>query len=227
MHLPDLDILHEDNHVLVVNKPAGIATQGAAPGEPSLVELAKRYIKIRYRKPGNVYLGVVSRLDARVTGAVIFARTSKAAARLSAQFAAGDPQKTYWAIVEHPPQPPSGTCVDWLTRDEQKHRVLISAPATCGAKEARLSYCTRRIVPVGTWLEVKLETGRRHQIRVQLASRGWPIRGDAKYGSTQSWPDGIALHARKLELAHPVGGNPLELIAPLPDAWRQMGISDP
>lgn len=227
MHHHDLEILYEDNHVLAVNKPAGIVTQGAASDEPSLVQLAKQYIKTRYRKPGNVYLGVVSRLDARVTGAVVFARTSKAAARLSAQFAAGGPHKTYWAIAERPPEPPSGNCVDWLARDEERHRVVIGSSASASAKEARLSYVTLRRIPAGALLEVNLETGRKHQIRVQLASRGWPIRGDAKYGSSQSWPKGIALHSRKLELAHPVGGSRLELLAPLPVVWRQMGISEP
>jgi 23S rRNA pseudouridine1911/1915/1917 synthase len=227
MRIRDLEILYEDNHVLVVNKPAGIPTQGAGPGEPSLVQLAKQYIKSKYSKPGNVYLGVVSRLDSRVSGIVIFARTSKAAARLSSEFAQGTADKTYWAIVEGTPQPPSGSCLDWLIHDDNRQRVVISSANVPGAKEARLSYVTLGMARAGTWLEVKLETGRKHQIRVQLANRGWPIRGDTKYRATQSWPSGIALHARRLELAHPVRETRLELTAPLPAPWRDMGFSDP
>lgn len=221
-----LEVLYEDNHVLAVNKPAGIPTQGALPGEPSLVQLAKQYIKSRYSKPGNVYLGVVSRLDSRVTGVVVLARTSKAAARLSDQFANGEPHKTYWAIVDRAPRPAASSCVDWLIRDENQHRVVVCPAQVPGAKEARLRYLTLRSVPAGWWLEVQLETGRKHQIRVQLAARGWPIRGDAKYGSQQSWPKGIALHARKLELFHPVRGTRLEFTAALPKSWHEMGITD-
>ncbi len=226
MHARDLEILHEDNHLLVVNKPAGVPTQGALPGETSLVQLAKQYIKSRYGKPGNVYLGVVSRLDSRVTGVVVFGRTSKAAARLTSLFAHGETRKTYWAVVEHEPHPPSGRCVDWLTHDDPQRRVVVAEAETADAKEARLSYRTVRPVSVGWLVEVGLETGRKHQIRVQLATRGWPIIGDKKYGSNQHWPDGIALHARQLELVHPVRGTPLVLIAPVPPPWHKLGIRD-
>lgn len=218
----DLEILYQDNHLLVVNKPAGISTQGSAPGETSLVQVAKHYIKLRYQKPGNVYLGVLSRLDAKVTGVVIFARTSKAAARLTEQFARGDTKKIYWAVSEHPPDPRAGACVDWLFHDDAQQRVVVAGCETPGAKEAKLTYRTIESLPNGSLIEIHLETGRKHQIRVQLASRGWPILGDRKYGSSHSWPKGIALHARQLEIIHPVRNTPLTFVAPLPKSWRHL-----
>ena len=217
----DLEILYEDNHLLAVNKPAGIPTQGSLPGESSLVQVAKQYIKSRYSKPGNVYLGVVSRLDSKVTGVVVFARTSKAAARLNSQFAAGEPRKVYWAVVEREPQPHVGECVDWLVHDDARRRVVVASEKENSpeSKQAKLTFSTLRQVSAGWLVEIQLETGRKHQIRVQLASRGWPIVGDTKYGSTTKWPKGIALHARQLELLHPVQGTPLLLTAPLPKSW--------
>ena len=223
---PDLEILFEDNHLLVLNKPAGLATMGVESGEPSLWERAKRYLKHKYNKPGNVYLGVVSRVDSLVTGVVIFARTSKAAARLSDQFRRGDVDKEYWAIVERPPQPAAGACEDWLFKDEPRQRMEVSSTATANAKLARLSYETCRRLSRGTWLVVRLETGRKHQIRVQLSHRGWPVLGDRKYGATTSFPTGIALHSRRLRLAHPVGKQPLDFIAPPPPSWREFGVTD-
>lgn len=223
----DLDVLYEDNHLLVLNKPAGLPTMGAESGEPSLWERAKRYLKHKYNKPGNVYLGVVSRVDSLVTGVVIFARTSKAAARLSDQFRRGDVDKEYWAIVESPPQPPAGSCQDWVFKDDLQHRMRISETDDSDAKWARLTYETRQRLPRGTWLVVRLETGRKHQIRLQLAHRGWPVLGDGKYGATSSFPAGIALHARRLRLNHPVGNQPLEFIAPSPPCWRDFGVRNP
>ena len=221
---PDLvmDILFEDNHLLVVNKPAGLATMGVSANEPSLVAQAKGYLKQKYQKPGNVYLGVVSRIDALVSGVIIFARTSKAAARLTDQFRSGQVQKTYWALVEQTPDPPAAAVVDWLLKDERQQRMVAVAAAGEGAKEARLEYRTFDAGPPAL-LEIGLLTGRKHQIRVQMAVRGCPILGDRKYGSRRLFPVGIALHARRLKLIHPVRHTPLELEAPVPGYWRDIG----
>jgi 23S rRNA pseudouridine1911/1915/1917 synthase len=221
-----LDVLYEDNHLLAVNKPAGLATMGALAGRASLVEHARQYIKEQYHKPGNVYVGVVSRLDAAVTGVVVLARTSKAAERLTKQFAAGEPEKTYWAAVEHRLSPPSGKLLDWLWHDDERRRVVVRAAGAPGAKEARLSYRTLRTVSGLTLLEIKLDTGRKHQIRVQLSHRGSPILGDSKYGATREFARGIALHARRLEILHPVRRTPLTIEAPLPASWKSLGLTD-
>lgn len=218
-----LQILYEDNHLLAVNKPAGLVTQGSQADEQSLLVAAKAYLKDRYQKPGNVYLGVVSRLDAFVTGVVILARTSKAAARLNEQFAANPgPRKTYWAIVERAPAPPVGVWEDWLRHDDAQHRVLVATPQQAGAKSARLRYRTPAADDSAALLEIELETGRKHQIRVQLAARGLPVVGDRKYGSCESWPSGIALHARGLEILHPTTRERICLTAPLPAAWKRV-----
>jgi 23S rRNA pseudouridine1911/1915/1917 synthase len=206
--------------MLAVDKPAGIPTMGAAAGRTSLIGLARQYLKRRYRKPGNVYLGVVSRLDAPVTGVVLFARTSKAADRLNRQFAAGQTIKTYWAIVEHKPDPPEGKCHDWLLHDDARRKVVVQSRSCPGAKEAHLSYRVLRPVGGRTLIEVLLETGRKHQIRVQLAHRGWPIVGDTKYGAERPFPQGIALHARRLEIVHPVRQGPLIIETPPPNYWK-------
>jgi 23S rRNA pseudouridine1911/1915/1917 synthase len=221
-----LDVLYEDNHLLAVNKPAGLATMGALSGRDSLVEQVRRYLKDRYQKPGNVYVGVVSRLDAAVTGVVLLARTSKAAQRLTRQFAHGEPHKIYWAVIDPPLSDSSGQCVDWLWHDDLHQRVVVRPPETPEAKQARLTYRTLKKVHGGTLLEIKLETGRKHQIRVQLSHRGSPILGDTKYGSTTAFSPGIALHARRLEIVHPVRHVPLFLDAPLPSSWKSLGVSE-
>jgi len=219
-----LHVLFEDNHLLAVVKPAGLPTMGVEAGRTSLVTLAKDYLKAKYGKPGNVYLGVVSRLDAAASGVIIFARTSKAAARLTDLFRRGDVEKTYWALVEGRPEPPEASCVDWLMKDEQQMRMVVCGPHQAGAQEARLRYRTLRRLPRATLLEVRLETGRKHQIRVQLAHRGHPVLGDRKYGATATFSQGIALHSRQLVLDHPVRKTPLRLEAPLASAWRKHGI---
>lgn len=220
-----LEVLYEDNHLLAVNKPALLATMGAAPGEPSLLTLAKDYVKQKFAKPGEVYLGVVSRLDAVVTGVALFARTSKAAGRISEQFRTREVRKTYWTVVEGSDVPATAECVDWLCKDDDAHRMKIVAPAHHAAQEARLSFRRLERVAAGTLLEVTLETGRKHQIRLQLAARGWIVLGDRKYGSRRPFEPGIALHARALTVIHPTHREPVTIIAPLPSSWRKLGVA--
>lgn len=219
-------VLYEDNHLLVVNKPAGLATMGAAPGEPSLVDACKQYLKAKYGKEGNVYLGVVSRLDAVVSGVIVFARTSKSAARLNEQFREWETEKTYWAFVEHPPSPPAGTCVDWLAKDDDAHRTRIVSPETRDAKEARLDYRLLQTTPAGALVEVNLKTGRKHQIRVQFENLGCPILGDRKYGGRGEFRGGIPLHARKLTILHPTRKEFMTFTAPPPATWGHLGIRE-
>ena len=212
-------VLYEDNHLLVVDKPAGMATMGAAAGEPSVHQWACRYLVRKYAKPGNAYVGVVSRLDSLVTGVLLLARTSKAAARLAEQFRDGSVEKTYWAIVYPHIAPSAGTCVDWMVKDERQHRMVVADAETEGAQEARLNYHALGETKLGQWLEVDLETGRKHQIRVQLSSRGSPVVGDGKYGSRRAFPSGIALHSRRLVFTHPVRRERLEFTAEPPEHW--------
>ncbi len=219
-------ILFEDNHLLVVAKPAGLPTMGVGEGRPSLLTVAKEYIKQKYDKPGNVYLGIVSRLDAPVTGAVVIARTSKAAARLTEQFRDGSVEKVYWALVEGVPAPAEANCVDWMRKDERHRKMHVTHQDHPEAKEARLAYTTLKEFPQTTLVQVRLETGRKHQIRVQLARRGHPIVGDRKYGAKTPCPDGIALHSRRIEFVHPVRRTPLRLVAPLPKCWREFGVME-
>jgi 23S rRNA pseudouridine1911/1915/1917 synthase len=225
MTRPPFPILYEDNHLLVVNKPAELPTMGVAADKPSLLALAKQYIKEKYGKPGDVYLGIVSRLDAPVTGALVMARTSKAASRLTKQFRERDVTKLYWALIEAHRMPPQGTLVNWLRKDERHRKVLLCGQDDPGAQEARLN-CrlledSRRI----KLLEIELETGRKHQIRVQLSARKTPILGDRKYGSRFDFSPGIALHARRLAFTHPVRKTPLAFTAALPEPWRRFGLS--
>jgi 23S rRNA pseudouridine1911/1915/1917 synthase len=224
--LAGLQVLYEDNHLLAVVKPAGVATMGAPAGQPTLLEMARQYLKQRYHKPGRVYLGVVSRLDAPVTGVVLFARTSKAARRLTRQFRTRQVRKIYWAMVEGRVEPPSAEYSDWVAPDDERGGARIAASASAGAKEARLRYRRLRLLPSASLLEIELHTGRKHQIRLQLAVRGHPVLGDRKYGSRRPFAAGIALHARRLALVHPVKGGRLEIVAPLPRAWRKVGLRD-
>ncbi len=202
---PPLQVLYEDNHLLAVNKPAGLPTMGVASDRDSLLTVAKQYLKQKYGKPGNVYLGIVSRLDAPVTGVVLMARTSKAAGRLSEQFRTRAVAKRYWALLARAPRPRAGQWSDWLRKDERHRKVLACGPEDPGAQQAVLSY---RILNGGATgaelLEIELITGRKHQIRVQLACHGCPILGDRKYGSSLPFGSGIGLHARELQFTHPV-----------------------
>ncbi len=219
-----LDVLFEDNHLLALVKPAGLPTMGVAEGEPSLLTWAKQYIKERYAKPGNVYLGVVSRLDAPVTGVVLLARTSKAARRLNEQFRSHDVVKEYWAVVEGVVRPDTAECVDWLVHDPRHRRVHVVAAERPEAQQAVLAY--RRLKTAGglSLLEILLQTGRKHQIRAQLGARGFPVVGDVKYGSRRPFASGIALHARRLVVQHPIHDRPVEMIAPVPRSWKRLGI---
>jgi 23S rRNA pseudouridine1911/1915/1917 synthase len=219
-----LEILYEDNHLLAITKPAGLATMGVASDAPSVVTLAKQYIKQKYHKPGEVYLGVVSRLDAPTTGIVLLARTSKAASRLAQQFRQRSAAKTYWAIVSGKLAPPQGELIDWVTKDEARQRMIVSGPWDAGAKEARLRYRQLRAVDAGSLLEIDLLSGRKHQIRLQLAARGHPIWGETKYGRGAPFADGLALHSRQLVIEHPTRRQPLTLLAPLPRSWQALGI---
>lgn len=224
-----LDIMYEDNHCLALNKPAGWPTTHFDGREETVDRLAKAYLKEKYGKPGNVFLGVVHRLDKPVSGVLLFARTSKAAARLSEQFREGAVEKTYWAVVESRVKPTdsgpwassdAGSLEDWLKKDDPAARVEVVPPDTPGAQLARLLFTVRGRHDGLTWLELRPHTGRKHQLRVQLASRGCPIYGDAKYGSTHLFGPAIALHARSLTFLHPVSKEPITLTAEVPAYWR-------
>ena len=210
--------LYEDNHVIALVKPPGLATMGLPSGQETLLTRTKAYLKEKYAKPGEVYLGVVSRLDVPVSGIVLFARTSKAAARLNDQFRDHSVKKTYAALVEGVITPPEAECVDRLCEDRRHHKVFRTQSEE--GKEARLRYRKLRQVHQCSLIEIQLETGRKHQIRVQLASRGFPIRGDTKYGAATPFPGGIALHAWKLTFSHPTTKERIELTAPLPKTFE-------
>jgi 23S rRNA pseudouridine1911/1915/1917 synthase len=223
-----IEVLYEDNHCVGVNKPAGLLSQGDDTGDPDLVSWARAYLKERYGKPGNVFVGLVHRLDRPTSGVVLLARTSKAASRLSAQFRAGKIGKLYWAIVEGHPEPPQGRWVDVLDkhRGRNRSRVLDEPEAEAEGQVARVDY---RVV--GCWrgyskVELRPETGRSHQLRVQLADRGLPIVGDHKYGASTvlEAEDGhrrIALHARELSFMHPTRDEVITIIAPVPADWPE------
>ncbi len=227
-----LSILHEDNQIIAVNKPAPLLTQ-APPGIPSLEAMVKAWIKDKYAKPAGVYLGVPHRLDRPVSGVIVFARNSKAARRLAEQFHQRRVEKVYWAMVEGDVQPDAGTWEDWLRKLPEQSRTEIAEPESAGAKSAALSYRKLQSPPGASLLEIRPLTGRSHQIRVQAASRGHPIVGDALYGSTRTFgPPAqqprdrlIALHARSLTIIHPATWQPLTLTAPPPEYWNPAAIT--
>jgi 23S rRNA pseudouridine1911/1915/1917 synthase len=228
----ELEILFEDNHCLAVAKPAPLLTQGVPPGIPTLEALAKAYIKEKYGKMGNVYLGIPHRLDRPVSGVVLFARNTKAARRLAEQFQKHQVTKIYWGAVEGEVQPPAGTWRDWLRKIQEEARSEIVEPEAEGAREAVLDYRCLQPCAGGTLVEFRPQTGRMHQIRLQAASRSWPIRGDVLYGSRLSFgPPAelprdrvIALHARSLTFLHPIRYEPVTVVAPLPAFWAPLGI---
>jgi len=216
-----LEVLYEDNHLLVVNKPAGLATQGVAEGTPSVLTRAKEYLKKKYRKPGNVYLGIVSRLDVTVSGVLVLARTSKAADRLTKQFQSGQADKVYWALVERPPPDSDGELSHWVLKNDRERRMDVAPPRSRGAQHARLSYRILRKERLGTLVEVRLHTGRKHQIRLQLSTIHCPILGDRKYGSRKAFVgEAIALHCVRLTIEHPTTRKQMEFTCRPPTNWH-------
>lgn len=211
------EILYEDNHILIVNKRPGEIVQGDKTGDEPLVESLKNFIKTRDCKPGNVFLGVVHRLDRPVGGAVIFAKTSKALSRLNEMLRNGEIHKTYWALTRNKPQKDEGQLRHFITTVEKNNKSYASEKPKEGAKEAVLNYKLLACGKTLNLIEVELLTGRKHQIRVQLSAIGCPIRGDLKYGDKRSNPDGsISLLARKIEFIHPVSKKNISVTAPLP-----------
>jgi 23S rRNA pseudouridine1911/1915/1917 synthase len=215
-----LDVLYEDNHCLAIFKPAGVPSAHYQGRGETLDRAARHYLKEKYKKPGNVFLGIVHRLDKPVSGVLLFARTSKAAARLAEQFREGTVEKTYWAVVEGDVAPTAGTLEDWLKKDREAGRVDVVEPRTAGARQALLHFQRRASLDGLTWLEVRPQTGRTHQLRVQLAHHGHPIYGDAKYGSVHTFGRAIGLHAHALTFLHPVRYEPITLTADVPPPWR-------
>ena len=218
-----MKVIYEDNHLIIVSKSSGEIVQGDKTGDTPLSETVKQYIKEAYAKPGNVFLGVVHRLDRPVSGVVMFARTSKALPRLNKMFAGGEVEKDYWAIVQQPPPQPQGTLVHWLVRNEKQNKSYAYDHEVPGSKRAELDYRVIGRSDRYTLVEVRLKTGRHHQIRCQLAKIGCPIKGDLKYGAKRSNPDGsISLHARSIRFVHPVSGKEISAVAPVPDdvLWR-------
>lgn len=213
-----MEVVYEDNHLIVVNKAPGEIVQGDKTGDTPLVESLKQLIKERDAKPGNVFLGVVHRLDRPVGGVVIFAKTSKALSRLNEMLRQGQIHKTYWALTRGLPEPPEGELTHYITTVERNNKSYASPTPKPGAKEARLRY---RLLARGdnfNLVEVSLLTGRKHQIRVQLSAVGCPIRGDLKYGDRRSNTDGsISLLARSIEFEHPVSHKQISVTAPVPD----------
>lgn len=211
-------VVYEDNHVIIVSKRSGEIVQGDKTGDAPLTEAVKAYVKERYAKPGNVFIGVPHRLDRPVSGLVVLARTSKALSRLNEMFRTGDVHKTYWAVVAVRPPHEEGRLTHWLTRNERQNKSYAHDREKPGAKLAELDY---RLLASGDryhLLEIRLLTGRHHQIRCQLAAMGCPIKGDLKYGAKRSNPDGsISLLARRVEFVHPVSKLPIVAEAPLPD----------
>lgn len=218
-----MEVIYEDNHLIVVNKTASEIVQGDKTGDTPLSEKVKAYLKEKYNKPGNVFVGVTHRLDRPVSGLVVFAKTSKALGRLNELFKNHEVKKTYWAIVKERPQQEEQRLVHYMTRNEKQNKSYAYDKEVKDSKQAVLSYRVINHSENYYLLEVALETGRHHQIRCQLAKIGCPIKGDLKYGFPRSNPDGsICLHARRIEFIHPVTKEPIKLEAPVPEGnlWR-------
>ena len=221
-----MEVLYEDNHIIIVNKLSGEIVQGDKTGDRPLVEILKDWIKEKYNKPGNVFCGLVHRLDRPVSGVVVFAKTSKALTRLNEMFRKGEVRKTYWAITRNKPPKAEDVLTHYITTVERNNKSYASITPKSGAKEAKLSY--RHIASSDRYhlLEVYLMTGRKHQIRVQLSSIGCTIKGDLKYGDKRSNPDGsISLMARRVQFIHPVSGVEIDVTAPIPandNLWQAL-----
>ena len=217
-----MNILYEDNHIIIVNKAPGEIVQGDKTGDTPLSEIIKSYIKEKYNKPGNVFCGVVHRIDRPVGGVVIFAKTSKALERLNKMLREGEIHKTYWALVEGSPNEPEGELRDFLISDGRLNKTFIADEKNPDAKEAVLEYKTVAKGERYTLLEINLLTGRKHQIRAQLSATGHPIKGDLKYGAKRSNPDGsISLLAKSISFTHPVSKQPINVEAPVPPAFQK------
>jgi len=214
----NLQILFEDNHIIIVNKRAGDITQGDKTGDKPLSDVVKEYIKVKYNKPGNIYLGVVHRLDRPTSGVIIFAKTSKSLERLNKMLREKEIQKTYWAVVKIPPKETRKTLIDFLKKNPKNNKSSVYKKEIDGSKRAVLHYQVIKKLDNYTLLEIGLETGRHHQIRAQLSAIGSPIKGDLKYGFERSNKDGsIHLHARKIEFIHPVRKEMICITAPTPN----------
>lgn len=214
----NLQVLFEDNHLIIINKRAGDIVQGDKTGDTPLSEVVKEYIKIKYHKPGNVYLGVVHRLDRPTSGLVIFAKTSKALERLNKMLREKLIKKTYWAVVKNQPKKDKDTLISFLKKNPKNNKATVFLKETTGSKKAILHYQILKKLDNYFLLQIDLETGRHHQIRAQLSSIGSPIKGDLKYGFNRSNKDGsIHLHARKISFTHPVSKEPIKITAPTPE----------
>ena len=223
-----MKVVYEDNHIIIVNKHSGEIVQGDKTGDKPLSDTVKEYIKQKYNKPGNVFLGVVHRLDRPVSGLVVFAKTSKALSRLNDMFRTGDVHKTYWAIVKRRDIATEGTLTDWLTRNERQNKSYAHEREVPGAKKAVLKYKVRAVADNYMLIEVTLLTGRHHQIRCQLSHMGCPIKGDLKYGAPRSNPDGsISLLSRRVEFVHPVSKENIVAYADVPDdrLWNDLSAN--
>ena len=213
-----MKVLYEDNHIIVINKTAGEIVQGDKTGDKSLCDTMKAYIKEKYAKPGNVFIGLPHRLDRPVSGIVVFAKTSKALERLNRMFSEGSVKKIYWALTKGIPQPAEAELESWILRNEKMNKSFSYPKEVKGSKRAVLHYRLAAASQNYNLIEVELKTGRHHQIRCQLSSIGCPIKGDLKYGAQRSNPDGsISLHARYIEFVHPVSKEQIAITAPLPD----------
>ena len=218
-------VVYEDNHIIVVNKTSSEIVQGDKTGDTPLSEMVKQYLKEKYNKPGNVFIGVTHRLDRPVSGLVVFAKTSKALPRLNEMFRNGEVKKTYWAIVKECPKETEGELVHYLVRNEKQNKSYAYDKEVKNSKKAVLHYKLIGHSQNYYLLEVDLKTGRHHQIRCQLAKMGCPIKGDLKYGFDRSNKDGgISLHARSAELVHPVSKQQIRIEAPVPDdaLWKAL-----
>ncbi|MDE5886741.1 MAG: RluA family pseudouridine synthase [Muribaculaceae bacterium] len=218
-----MEIIYEDNHIIVVNKAPGEIVQGDKTGDTPLSEMVKEYLKRKYNKPGNVFCGVVHRIDRPVGGLVVFAKTSKALTRLNEMLRKGELHKTYWALVEGHPAEKSATLTDYLLSDGRINKTFITGKDNREGKRCVLEYDTIRKGERYTLLEINLLTGRKHQIRCQLANQGHPIKGDLKYGAKRSNPDGgISLLARRIAFIHPVSKKELVLEAPVTEEMKKI-----
>ena len=219
----NLQVLFEDNHLIIINKRTGDIIQGDKTKDTPLVEIVKEYIKVKYNKPGNVYLGVIHRIDRPTSGIVMFAKTSKALSRMNAMLKNQDVNKLYWAITQNKPDNKTGKLIHWLRKNPKNNKSTHFSKETANAKRAVLNYRILKTLDNYYLLEIKMESGRHHQIRCQLQAIGCPIKGDIKYGSKRTNKDGsIDLHARNLQLIHPVTKKEIDVTAPVRDEkiWK-------